>query len=715
MVDETKIKLTDDDILDILEPEIAAAKAIQEELSAKREDYYKAFRGDLYGNERTGWSQSISPVVWTNHQSRTSALLEIFSDEFFVLKSEDSDRAAKFQKLIRYQMFRKQDGNKRLYDFLYDAGIYQYAVFKVYHKEDYELEQEHYDRLTLEEMYQLAQDPQRQVTKYAEASDEVSGEGWFENVKVARKVVNYAGPCFETLPPWSFGYSPDCKMTEWGGIDGRLVYHGPFKLTLNDIRKRERAGIYRKGTFDKVKELGGVETKPVDQVAVEYEVDDLSSTVVESTTMGDGEDDLSKELSVKECYCKMDIDADGLLEPCMVVLIEDKIVAQAEENPYKRPPFRIGGMLPEPHKIAGIAPPSKLENDQKVMTNLIRFVQDQAAMSTYRNVVTNDARMQQMLQNRKPFDVIMGDPAKIGEVPVQQADPFILKAIELLKGDVEESTGDTRYNQGTDAESLNKTATGISLISQASARRLRMAAKLLGNGPITGVIRDFIFINQKWRSQDPIRLLGTDITVNPEDLNGEYDIEIDIGVSPAEKQQSANQLDLLVQFGTKAGLQLGIMTPLHILKAQKKKYGLLNINVDDCMVTEQQWQQEQQRRAQQPPQESWKEFIQLDKIYPLLTRNEQMQILAKLEIQPDPQGQVAGLPTAKDLLANQGKQQDAQIKAVEAQQKMQMERESHGMDMQKKQMDMQAGAMAHQMSMLNAQRRLYGGTTTDTR
>jgi len=165
-----------------------------------------------------------------------------------------------------------------------------------------------------------------------------------------------------------------------------------------------------------------------------------------------------------------------------------------------------------------------------------------------------------------------------------------------------------------------------------------------------------------------MRLLGTDIVVNPDDMLGEHDIEVDIGVGPAEKNALANQMDLLVQFGTQAGVNMGIMTPLHIMKAEKKKYKLLGIKVDDCMVTEQEFQQAEQAKAQQAPKEDWKEFVQMDKLYPLLTRNEQMQILQKMGIQPDQQGQVAGIPQAKDILSAQAKQQDSQLKSQAAQQ-----------------------------------------------
>jgi len=601
MADNIKIK--DEDILEILKSDIDRAKNIQVDLAMQRETYYNLFRGNLYGNEREGWAQSVAPIVWSNHQGNISTLIEIFSEDFFTLKSDNHDRATKFQKLIHYQMFRKQDGYRRLYDFLFDAGVYHYGAFKCCYREDYDIVTESYDRLSTDEMLALAQDPSKQVTKYTEAQtagDPMLGtppETYYEKVKVARKDVFYAGPSFEVVPPWELFYSADCKTDAWGSLDGRLVYH-QVKLSLNEIHKREKAGIYRKGTYSQCKEKAGggdVFAEKFDELAVKFTFDELS----QQSTDSDRKDILGREYSVRECYCKLDIDNDGLLEHCIVVIIEEEIVAQVEENPYRRPPFRLGSMIPEPHKVHGIAPPSILDNDQKIMTNLLRFIQDSAAMSTYRNPITNDPRLQQMLTTRKPFDAILGDPGKIGEVPVQPPDQFILKAWELLKGENEEKTGMSRYNQGMDAQSLNKTATGISLISQASMKRIRMSAKLLGNGPLTGLIRDFIFINQKWRGQDPIRLFGTDLVVNPEDLDGEYDIEIDIGVSPAEKQQTANQLDLLVQFGTQAGMQMGIMTPLHILKAQKKKFSQLNINVDDLMVSEQEFIQQQQMQQQQ--------------------------------------------------------------------------------------------------------------------
>jgi hypothetical protein len=631
MVDK-KIKISDEDILESIKPDIDAAKAVQDDLAPQREEYYKRYRGESYGNERTGWSTSVAPVIYNNLQWSLPSLMEIFHEEYFTLKSDNEDRAFNFQKLIYYQMYRKQDGYRRAYEFLYNANIYHYAVFKVFHKEDFDIEYEVYESLTAEQLVSLVQDGGVAITKYTEVEG-LDGVTYYENVKLSRKKITFSAPYLEVVPNWEFYYSPDCKIGDWGSLEGRLVFHEVTR-TMNDIRKKERAGVYRKGSYEKVKANFEEANKPsakVDSYEILIGADDVS----DHDTQAPETNELNKQVKIRECYYSLDIDGDGLLEPVIVTMCGETIL-QVEENPYKRPPFRLGSLSPEPHKVTGLAMPKILDNDQKVQTNLLRLIQDSAAQSCYRNPVTNDQQMFKMLQDRKPFAVILGDPNKLGEIKTSDPSQFILKAYEMEKQANEEKTGNTRYNQGTDAASLNKTATGINAIFTASEKRMRLTASLIGNGVFLGVIRDFIYINQKWPSQDPIKLLGQNIEINKEDLSGEYDIDIDIGTSPSEKQSNANQLDLMVQFGTKSGIQMGVMDPIHIMRAVKKKYRVLGIKIDDLMKDEKTYLAEVEKKKQEPPKEDWREFVQIDKLFPLLTPMEQFQILNKLEIKPDP-------------------------------------------------------------------------------
>ena len=658
----SNIKISDEDILSQLNQDIRDADSLQEELASQRETFYKQYRMEPYGNEISGWSSSVAPIIFNNMHGNLPSLMEIFDEDFFVLRGDNDDRSKKLQKLLYVQMFHKQDGYRKMYDFLYNAWLYHYGVIKVYKKEEYDLETLTFDRLSEQEMQALQASGDVQVSKYEDVGqlDVNTGQEitWYENIKAVRRKMIFSGPFFEVVPNWEFKFTRDAKIGDFGAIDARLVCH-EVRRSLDYIRKKEKAGIYRPGSYDKVKEK--VESRQGSEKVDEDTILNLVDSITTTSDKVPEENEPAKDVVIEECYYKMDIDGDGLLEHCLVDICDD-IILQVRENPYNRPPFRVGSIIPEPNKVIGIAMPKILENDQKVMTNLLRLIQDSAAVATYRNPVTNDPQLFSNLQVRKPFSVILGNPEKLGEVKSSDPSPFILKAWEMMKRENEEKTGTTRYNQGLDADSLNKTATGISLIAQAATKRLRLIAKLLGKGPIKGLIKDFIYINQKWPApQEQMRILGSKLEIKRDDLYGDYDIEIDIGVGPAEKQAAANQLDLLIQWQMQAGLNIGVCTPVHVLRAQRKKYRLLNVAVDDLLMTEEEFTKEQERKAREPKKPLIKEVVDVDRLYPLLSRMEQMQVLQLIGIQPDPNAKATGLPNAQSLLKSE--QEKANLQA----------------------------------------------------
>lgn len=61
-----------------------------------------------------------------------------------------------------------------------------------------------------------------------------------------------------------------------------------------------------------------------------------------------------------------------------------------------------------------------------------------------------------------------------------------------------------------------------------------------------------------------------------------------------------------------------------------------------------------------------REFIQMDKLYPLLSRIEQMQILEELNIVPDPNAKIVGMVTAPDILEAQTKKKMSDNKEIKS-------------------------------------------------
>jgi hypothetical protein len=100
-------------------------------------------------------------------------------------------------------------------------------------------------------------------------------------------------------------------------------------------------------------------------------------------------------------------------------------------------------------------------------------------------------------------------------------------------------------------------------------------------------------------------VVGTDININPDDLGGKYEIEIDVGVGPQDRVDQAHHLDSLIGFGTTAGIQMGVMGPEHLIRALKRKGKLVGTPYHDLLLDEQQFnvvqdmQQQMQQMAQQ--------------------------------------------------------------------------------------------------------------------
>ena len=86
---------------------------------------------------------------------------------------------------------------------------------------------------------------------------------------------------------------------------------------------------------------------------------------------------------------------------------------------------------------------------------------------------------------------------------------------------------------------------------------------------------------------------------------------------------------------------MGVMQPIHVLRAQKKKYKILNIAAESLFVKEQEMIANQKAKEAQPkPPPDMREYVQIDKIFPLLTPMEQSQVIMQFNIKPDPRRQL---------------------------------------------------------------------------
>jgi hypothetical protein len=167
-------------------------------------------------------------------------------------------------------------------------------------------------------------------------------------------------------------------------------------------------------------------------------------------------------------------------------------------------------------------------------------------------------------------------------IPHPGLNPQNFQFFEYLKGQLEEWTPITRYNQGLDASSLNKTATGVSMIMNASQQRQEEIIRNFAETGIRDLFRFLIQLNQRYLDQPQVvRLQNEILEFSPDDLFGDFDLSVDasagIGVRDTKVQVLTSYLREMLPYA----MQMGVAGPQQFVMAGQKLLKLMGIEDAD--------------------------------------------------------------------------------------------------------------------------------------
>ncbi len=134
----------------------------------------------------------------------------------------------------------------------------------------------------------------------------------------------------------------------------------------------------------------------------------------------------------------------------------------------------------------------------------------------------------------------------------------LLQAIEYVDTARETRTGVTRYNQGLDAESLNKTATGFRGMTDASQQRIELIARVFAETGIKQIFKLIVMLASKHQSDArQIRVVGEPMEINPSAWRHNLDCRIDIGLGAGDRQEKIVNLNQILTIQQQL-MQLGL-------------------------------------------------------------------------------------------------------------------------------------------------------------
>lgn len=577
---------------DIKRAEAYSASKIEPVVKERYEIYYAD--KDYYRNKfpiLSKTSDLVSTDVADTIEWALPSLMKVFtgSDEVITIAGvteEDDNKAETMQELLVYQLQRQNKFFPILYNWIKDSLITGLGIIKCYWErtEGYTTEQAKLNNEALQALIQTG----------VEVTD-IQGPDIYGDFDVTYQSPYYVknAPKIENILISEFIYSPDAKSLD----EANFVAH-KRTVTMSYLREREAQGVYANIDDIKVDKFKGSSYDPIDEVVGDNYVDITQE-----------EQKARQEVVIYECYTKIDINGDGILEDMIITICGDTII-RMEQNYMGRHPFFAISPTKDPHRIWVKRSYAELIGElQDLKVALTRQIMQNVALTNDPKMLLDETaiNIDDFVQGRKVVRMKAGH--SLHEVampmPVTPLSPQTFTFLEWVEGQKENRTGITRYNQGLDANSLNKTATGISAILGQSSQRLELVARMFAETGLYELFRFMVSLNQKFIDQATvIRLTNKEMRITPEDLDGSFDLIVNAGISIATKESTimATQTLLTAIMQANAGGYM-VSTPENIYNLFKKwieSIGFKNYGdyITDPAVTQQRMMMEMQLKQQ---------------------------------------------------------------------------------------------------------------------
>ena len=572
-----------DEIRENVKREIDRADAYyEEEIEPEVIRRHKVYEGDSeYYRRKFPHLTNISDVTASDFHDTVEwaipSLIKVFFGNEDICKlqgvnsEQDEKAAAAHSELIKYQLERLNDGFLIFYDWIKNSLIDNLGIVKCYWERETTIEPKQLV-MSGQELLELQMNPRINVLSVEQIAPDLLNVEYEETTNITKNQ-----PKLEVVPPSEFRFSPEAKsLDDIGFVAHRKV------VNLDYLRRREREGVFQ-NIIDVIEDEGS--NGSVERTNYETDLNPRAYDKINDS----GKEEAKKEYFLYECYVKTDINNDGILEDLIVTMVGNTIV-RLEENTMGRHPFFVISPIRDTLRLfprRGIA--DLVGELQDLNTAFLKQIIYNIAVNNDKQAFVNIDMLvdpNEFIDGKKAVRV-QGNPREaVMWSPIEQLQPQVFQFLEYMNTMKENRTGITRYNQGMDASSLNKTATGITQIMNASNQRLELIARIFAETGVKQLFRHMIKMNQMFITEETfVRITDKKKPIFPEDLEGTIDITVNVGVVAGSKQQQAQAMQLLLGMYPQL-IQAGIADVSHAAYAFGRLVEALGYkNVSDFIFT----------------------------------------------------------------------------------------------------------------------------------
>ena len=515
----------------------ASSNRLDSEYSKNRREALAFYRGDShasYGPDEPGMSKVISRDTMEAVESMLPQLMRPFVSGDEVVRfdpqgPEDEETAKQASEYINYLFTRRNDGYGIIQASMKDGLLFRLGVGKVVREEVENYKTETYRGLTALEVQALQQDKLFQIDVQQPSPDSLEAGMELFDVQGTRKFTKGKITVY-TVPPDEFLFERHLARLEDANFLGQESRRSVADLIALGLDKKKCQGL----TADN---------------DTAYNTERTERFWGENATPLSTDNDLTRVVRVSECYIRCDYEGNGKPVWRRVFLGggNDEILL---DEPADGHPYVAWTPIPIPHKLVGLSVHDMTRDIQLIKTALAREVQNNLYLTNrpMREVVEGQVNLDDVLNPRVGGVVRVKAAGMMREVATSFTAANSMQIVEYYDTVREQRTGNTRYNQGLDADSLNKTATGINSIMAAAGLRMEAFARQYAEQFLKPLFVKMLELVCKHPDQrDVIRLRNEWVEMDPREWSTEYDMSVTVGLGSGSRDKMVAEIQQLWQ------------------------------------------------------------------------------------------------------------------------------------------------------------------------
>jgi len=525
--------LTEEELVHALRAEgESACQYYDTQIANEQEKAIEYYDAKPMGDEVEGLSQIVLPDVAEAVDYMTISILRLFVSgdrvvEFQAKRADDEGALEEATEAVQTIFMQQQDGYRVLHDWLKSGLIEKIGVVKSVVEEE--------ERVS-EEVF-LAESEEQLALAPEDSDITNNGDGTFRVVvkrpKMARNFYDY------TVPSEEFRFS-------------RRARHEDSADYLAHVCRKTRSDLVEMGfDVETVYELPvGDDVLLTDGRGVARDEDyDPNWLANRQASM--------QEVELWEEYIRIDADGDGIAELLKCFRVGEKLLSSEIVDDH---PFTVFCPFPRPHRMVGDGLADKAMDIQRIRSVVARQLMNGLYLSNMPRYWLPEASTGKNTISDL-LTVIPGAPVRgKGDAPTPLNSGFdigqSLGVLEFWSGERESRTGITRMNQGLDADTLNKTATGTALMQAQGQQYEEFIARNFAECVSRMFWRKYRLIRDVGEPFE-VKMGGTFATVDPSKWPDEPDTVIRTGLGTNRKDlRIAMRMQLLeIQ---REGLEVGL-------------------------------------------------------------------------------------------------------------------------------------------------------------